>query len=75
MNPNAGGDYEIRLIALEEGLSFQQRQVDELNAVMLSYRRELDGVKRELARCRAALELLGQTGAGENLPHEKPPHY
>lgn len=75
MNPDARGDYETRLMALEEGLTFQQRQVDELNAVMLAYRRELDLVTRELVQCRTTIELLRQAGAGENLPHEKPPHY
>jgi len=75
MNPEARGDHEARLVALEEGLTFQQRQVDELNAVLLAYRRELDQMARELAQCRTGLELLRQTGAGENLPHEKPPHY
>lgn len=75
MNPDARGNYETRLVALEEGLTFQQRQADELNAVVLAYRRELDGLTRELAQCRGALELLRQAGAGENLPHEKPPHY
>jgi uncharacterized coiled-coil protein SlyX len=75
MHPDGRGDHETRLLALEEGLMFQQRHVDELNAVVLACRRELDQVKGELDRCRSALELLRQSGAGENLPHEKPPHY
>jgi uncharacterized coiled-coil protein SlyX len=75
MNPDARGDHETRLLALEEGLTFQQRHVDELNGVVLAFRRELDVVTRELAQCRTALELLRHAGGGENLPHEKPPHY
>jgi uncharacterized coiled-coil protein SlyX len=63
------------LVALEERLTFQQRQIDELNTVALDQRREIDRLTRELNQCRDALELLRQSGAGENLPHDKPPHY
>lgn len=75
MHPDARGDHETRLLALEEGLMFQQRHVDELNAVVLACRRELDQVRGELDQCRGALDALRRSGAGENLPHEKPPHY
>ncbi len=66
---------ECRLVALEERLTFQQRLIDDLNAVVLDHRREIDRLFRELAHCRNALDLLRQSGGGENLPHEKPPHY
>ena len=66
---------DARLIALEERLTFQQRLIDELNAVALDHRRELDALVRDLAQCRTALDRLHESGAGENLPHEKPPHY
>jgi SlyX protein len=64
-----------RLTALEERLTFQQRLIDDLNAVTLDHRRELDRVMRELHMCQSALERIHQTGPGDNLPHEKPPHY
>jgi uncharacterized coiled-coil protein SlyX len=75
MNDSPDNDDAARVVALEERLTFQQRQIDELSAVALDHRRELDALNRELAQCRAALDLLRQSGAGENLPHEKPPHY
>jgi uncharacterized coiled-coil protein SlyX len=68
-------DHESRLVALEERLTFQQRQMDEMKTVVLEHRRELDRMTSELAQCRSGLELLRQMGGGENLPHEKPPHY
>jgi uncharacterized coiled-coil protein SlyX len=64
-----------RFTALEERLTFQQRLIDDLNAVALDHRRELDRLARELHKCQSALERLHQSGLGENLPHEKPPHY
>lgn len=62
-----------RLRALEERLSFQQRLLDELNEVVLGQRAVLDRLARELAACRAAIGDLSLRG--DDLPHEKPPHY
>ncbi len=64
-----------RLVALEERLTFQQHQLDELTSVVLDHRRELDRLTRELAQHRDAVDRLRDAGLGENLPHEKPPHY
>lgn len=67
---------DARLVALEERLTFQQRLIDELNSVVLQQRRELDQLTQEAFQCRAALERLRDAASlGENLPHEKPPHY
>jgi SlyX protein len=64
-----------RFVALEERLSYQQQLIDELNGVVLEQGRRLDHLSRELAAQRAALERLAELGRGEDLPHEKPPHY
>lgn len=64
-----------RLVALEERLMFQQRQIDELSGVALDHRRELDKLASEFAQCRAALERLASARESGDLPHEKPPHY
>ncbi|TWU29623.1 SlyX family protein [Bythopirellula polymerisocia] len=62
------------LVALEEKLTFQQRQFDELNSVVLKQQAELDRQRRELANLARMLQgLMDRTG--EDLPHEKPPHY
>ena len=65
---------DARLVVLEERLMFQQQLIDKLSDAVLEQRRELDGVRREQAQFRGALERL-QLGGGEDLPHEKPPHY
>ena len=62
------------LIALEEKITFQQRQLDELNDVVLQQQAELERQRRELAKlANVAQGLLDRSG--EDLPHEKPPHY
>lgn len=62
------------LIALEERLTFQQRQLDHLNDVVLQQQAELERHRRELAElAKVARGLLDRTG--DDLPHEKPPHY
>jgi uncharacterized coiled-coil protein SlyX len=73
MNPSESEN--ARLVGLEERLTFQQRQIDELQAVVLEHRRQLDSLARAWSQCREGLESLRQSGAGENVPHEKPPHY
>ncbi len=63
------------LIALEEKMMFQQRAIDELNSVVLKQQDELDRLERELKSLRSATQGLVDRGTGEDLPHEKPPHY
>jgi SlyX protein len=63
-----------RFIALEERLAFQQRMLDELNTVVVSQQGDLDRLRREVSRLTATSQLLMER-SGENLPHEKPPHY
>ena len=64
----------LQLQALEERLSFQQRMLEELNEVVLRQERRLEQLSRDLARCVGAVDRLAAS-AGDDLPHEKPPHY
>lgn len=63
-----------RFIALEEKLAFQQRLLEEINAVVVDQQAELDRIRRELTQISEASRLLIER-TGDNLPHEKPPHY
>ncbi len=64
----------LSLVVLQEKLTFQQRQLDELNEVVLEQQAELERQRREIERlAQVARGLLDRTG--EDLPHEKPPHY
>ncbi len=60
--------------ALEEQLAFQQRQLDQLNAVILEQQTELERLRRELAGLTEMLRGVVES-SGTDLPHEKPPHY
>ncbi len=60
---------------LEEQLAFQQRALDELHTEVRTQQQELVALRREVARLSAAVEQMKEQGWGEDLPHEKPPHY
>lgn len=62
------------LVAVQERLSYQQRELDQLNAVVLQQQAELDRLRRDVARLTEVLGILMEQGGGD-LPHEKPPHY
>jgi SlyX protein len=64
-----------RMTDLEERLTYQQHLIDQLNDVVLGQARQLERLGRELASYVTAVERLTQQGLGEDLPHEKPPHY
>ncbi|QDT70898.1 SlyX family protein [Lacipirellula limnantheis] len=64
-----------RLTDLEERLTHLQHLLDQLNAVVLGQARQVERLERELANYVTAVERLAQSGLGEDLPHEKPPHY
>ena len=68
-------DNDERLHAMEERLTFQQRVIDELNEVVLHHEHRLEQLSREVARFAASLQRLADSSPGEDLPHEKPPHY
>ena len=72
-HPDPPGD-SAAIVALEEKLTFQQRQLDQFNAVVLEQQAEINRLRREVNTLtevvRGSLEL-----GGHDLPHEKPPHY
>lgn len=64
-----------RLVALEERLTYQQHLIDQLNEVVLAQQLYLERLSRELNNYATAVARLAQSPQGEDLPHEKPPHY
>ena len=62
------------IIALQEQLSFQQRQLDDLNAIVIEQRSRIDQLRGELAGLTTVVKSLMEH-TGDNLPYEKPPHY
>jgi uncharacterized coiled-coil protein SlyX len=62
-------------MAIEERLTYLEHQFEQLSDVVLGQGRDLQALTLELTRHRAMLEQLMDDDRGENLPHEKPPHY
>jgi len=62
---------------LEELLAHQQHLIDELNGVVTQQRLEMDTMQRRLKSLESKLQAVAERAAagGEDLPHEKPPHY
>jgi len=73
--PSDSSDEKRRLDELEENVAFQQRALDQMNEVILQQQSELAELRRELTRHRTEVGRLAESGLGEDLPHEKPPHY
>ncbi|MDR3073971.1 MAG: SlyX family protein [Deltaproteobacteria bacterium] len=66
---------EERLARLEEGLFFQERLLNELNAALTDQQRRMDALERRMEGMRLQVEellLLLEEGGGVNIP---PPHY
>ena len=64
-----------RILFLEEQLAFQQHTLDGLGEVIQGHQAQLEHLKSQLGQMRLLVERLSSQGLGENLPHEKPPHY
>ncbi len=64
-----------RLIALEERLAFAEQTVDTLNEVVQQQQAQIDRLVGETGRLESHLERLSERAGGDDLPHEKPPHY
>ncbi|MCA9260005.1 MAG: SlyX family protein [Planctomycetales bacterium] len=71
--PSSEAQVQARMLAFEERFSFQERRLEEFHEVLLGQRREIDQLARRVARCEAAIDELRL--GGDDLPHEKPPHY
>jgi len=68
-------DLTAQVVELEHKLTFQQQAFDQLNGVVLEQQAELEQLRREMKSLQKLLQGFADRGAGEDLPHEKPPHY
>ena len=66
-----------RQTQLEELLAHQQHLIDALNVETAEQRREIDRLRASVAKLEAKLKLLAEyvERSGDDLPHERPPHY
>lgn len=72
--PPDDGSPEAAVLALQEALSFQQRQLDQFNTIVLEQQAEINRLQREVNTLTTVVRGALERGA-EDLPHEKPPHY
>ncbi len=66
-----------RQTRLEELLAHQQHLIDTLNGVVTAQQAEITELNLTVGRLESKVRLLAEfvERAGEDLPHEKPPHY
>ncbi|MGL4514441.1 MAG: SlyX family protein [Lacipirellulaceae bacterium] len=64
------------LVRVEELLSHQQHLISQLDDALRAHRNETDHLTRRLLPLEDAVKRLADAQrSGEDLPHEKPPHY
>ncbi|MEM8944330.1 MAG: SlyX family protein [Planctomycetota bacterium] len=76
-NPTADDprDDAAKRVELEHKLAFLQRAFDDLNSVVLEQQAALDSLRRDIGSLKQHLQRLEDQGGGNDLPHERPPHY
>ena len=66
---------EERLIALETALAHVQREVEQLNSVLLEQQREVDAVRRAIELLKSQSVEQTESAEKSNPLEERPPHY
>ena len=69
------GNNESRLTELETLVTFLQDTIGKLDESILDQDRRLRRAEQTLGQLTDRLKTIEETGPGEDLPHEKPPHY
>jgi len=70
--PGLDAEKEARLLRLEEKVAYQDKLIAELNEVVVSLHRQVDGLEVRLRRIEGAVRTELD---GREVPNEKPPHY
>ncbi len=64
---------ESRITALEERIAYQDQTIEELNGTVMALWKEIEGLKRQLARLGEQLEEVSADLPQQ--PDRRPPHY
>tara|TARA_B100001013_G_scaffold314532_1_gene221098 strand:+ start:83 stop:313 length:231 start_codon:yes stop_codon:yes gene_type:complete len=73
--PNHETD-QVRLVRLEEMAAHQEQFLGQLNESLTQLRDQYDLLKNQFERASTQVQwLMENSNPGEDLPHEKPPHY
>jgi len=73
--PSQPNDVEKRLSVLEERLAFLEHTLDDLGGVLTATQAQLDCLEGKAEKLQVHFQRLSDLNLGEDLPHEKPPHY
>ena len=64
-----------RLIELETQVTFLEDTIGKLNEAILDADRRLRRAEQQIEQLTGRVKTFEETGPGDDLPHEKPPHY
>ena len=66
----------VRLVRLEEMAAHQEQFLGQLNESLTQFRDQYDRLEKKLEQASSQVQwLMENSNPGEDLPHEKPPHY
>jgi uncharacterized coiled-coil protein SlyX len=68
-------ELQQQFVAMQESLTLLQRDVDDLNEVVLGQQREVEGLRRENLRLEGRLERMLESDSFPSPEEDKPPHY
>ena len=67
---------QVRLVHLEETVAHQDQLLGQLNESLTLLRDQYDRLENKLEQASSQVQwLMENSNPGEDLPHEKPPHY
>ena len=67
---------QVRLVRLEETVAHQDQLLAQLNESLTQLRDQHDLLKSQFERASTKVQwLMENSNPGDDLPHEKPPHY
>jgi uncharacterized coiled-coil protein SlyX len=65
-----------RLVRIEETVAHQEHLLGQLNESLTHLRDQYDRLEKQLERASSQVQwLMENSHPGDDLPHEKPPHY
>ena len=72
-----GPEQQLReeLVAVQESLMHQQRDLQQMHEVLLSHENEIEELRKEVTQLRGELDTRLGEDRPSNPEHEKPPHY
>ena len=67
--------HEDRIIELETRMVYAESTIDGLNMTIAEQNREIDNLRKFCIELKKKIDDLRESGGGEPMEHEKPPHY